>query len=357
MWNSTSSDYTIDSSGSLYSQDHNNENGKLQVWGDYHTTSTDYWNYADDFDGTAAANRQCQVTINSNTSITVDNGETLEIKGGGNSSADITVISASALWDLSNNGTTTIQEATINYLNPATGTITVLNTTLNNEGAPDAGATLNIDWYLGGHVVDANSTSTNVTSATTTISEDSTTSQSTIWEWSGSSWGSASTTQSILTDASGLFPQPGTDGSIRIREYSATNTATTYYKYNLAITANGFSNYNYYNDRGTKYIASGSSADGDVDTCISETWQRDNIDANNTEQTLNEPPTTGTWYVGMSSDLEFGLDSSTVNIGPLNTSNSLTSTATTITYVTSTAGYLITAYDSASNDGKLKRCS
>jgi len=105
-----------------------------------------------------------------------------------------------------------------------------------------------------------------------------------------------------LTDGSGLFPQPGTNNAIRIREYSATSTGNTYYKYNLAITANGYSNYNYYNDQGTKYIASASSSDGDVDTCISETWQRDNIDANNTEPSLDEPPTAGTWYAGMSSD-------------------------------------------------------
>jgi len=204
-------------------------------------------------------------------------------------------------------------------------------------------------------VVDAASTSTNIANATTTISENSTTSQSVIWKWSGSGWGDASTSQTTLTDASGLISQPGTDGAIRIREYSATSTATTYYKYNLGITANGFSDYDYYDDQGTKYIASASSGDGDVDTCISETWQRNDIDVNNTEQTLNEPPTTGTWYVGMNSDLEFGVDSSTVNIGPLNNSNNLTAIATTITYVTSTAGYLIQVYDSTgqADEGRL----
>ena len=362
MWNSYAVTITIVSTGSLYSMDYDEagdgtaDDGKLFIWGDYHTQANDYWNYADDFDGAGSADRQCQVTINSTTSITIDSGETLEIKGGGATSSDITIINASASWDLNNNGTISIQEATINYLNPATGTITVLNTTLNNEDTPESGATLNVDWYLGGHVVDANSTSTDVVNATTTISEESTTSQSTVWEWSGSGWGTASTTQTTSTDASGLFPQPGTDGAIRIREYSATSTATTYYKYNLVITANGFSNYNYYNDQGTNYIASASSSDGDVDTCISETWQRDNIDANNNaEQNLDEPPTTGTWYVGMDSDLEFGLDSLTVNIGPLNDINNLTATATTITYVTSTAGYLIQAY--ASDNGELTATS
>jgi len=245
------------------------------------------------------------------------------------------------------NGTnqTTVKAGTATFLNTRPGTVSV------------TGGTLNVDWYLGGHVVNANATSSNITSATTTISEESTTSQSTIWEWSGGVWGTASTSQTILTDASGLFPQPGTNGAIRIREYSATSTGSAYYKYNLAIMANGYSNYNYYNDQGTKYIASASSSDGDVDTCISETWQRDDIDANNTEQTLDEPPTTGTWYVGMDSDLEFGLDSLTVNIGPLNDINNFTATATTITYVTSTAGYLIQVYDSAGNDGELTATS
>ena len=356
IWNSTSSIYTVDSSGSLYSQDHNNENGKLQVWGDYHATSTDYWNYADDFDGTGSANRQCQVTINSDASITVDNGASLEIKGGGNSSGDISTINASASWNLNNNSGSELlfQEAIINYLKVNSGTVTVLNTTLNNEVAPASGSTLNVDWYLGGHVVNTNSTSTDVISATTTISENSATPQSTIWEWSGSDWTSASTSQTMLTDVSGLFPQPGTNGAIRIREYSGTSTGNTYYKYNLAITANGYSNYNYYSDQGDNYITSASSSESsNVDKSISETWQRDDIDSNNTEPTLDEAPTTGTWYVGMSSSLEFGVDSFSVTLGPLDLGNSFTDTATTITYTTTTSGYLIQAYDSADNDGEL----
>jgi hypothetical protein len=716
MWNSYAATTTIVSTGSLYSMDYDEagdgtaDDGKLFIWGGYHTQAYDYWSYAKDFDE-AGVTRQCQVTINSGASITIDNGESLEIKGGGSTSSDITIINASALWNLNNNGTTTIQEATINYLNPATGTITVLNTTLNNESTPGAGATLNVDWYLGAHVVDANSTSTNVANATTTISSTST-SDSTIWKWSGSGWGDASTTQTTLTNATGTIPQPGTDGAIRIREYKKTGTSTewlsgwdqrikftidntkidddlsyfpvtvfltstqgeevftefdadsdylkvaftkndgvtelyaekeliddleqqriyhisktgwgissstatdfymyydndhadnttyigainttaganvwdsnfkmvqhmkdettattsdstsnnndgtkllanepietdakiakgqdfdgeddgifigdepsldctqvtleawikadtldtgeflnivvgkwkitddqrsyclnpdgtklrfgispdgfyasrkslqttgaisaetiyyitgtydgsilrayingspdattvsysgtihpgsaqaqlgridydgapgyfdgiidevrisdiaraaawikavynsgndslltygseesstiTYYKYNLAITANGFSNYDYNGLENRHYITSVSSTESTstVDKCISENWQRDDIDANNTEQSLNEPPTTGTWYAGMSSDLEFGVNSFSVIIGPLNNSNNLTATATTITYVTTTAGYLIQAY--ASDNGELTATS
>ena len=363
MWNSYAATTTIVSTGSLYSMDYDEagdetaDDGKLFIWGGYHTQAYDYWSYNTDFDG-ASVSRQCQVTINSGASITVDNGDSLEIRGWGTSSDDISIVSASASWDLNNNGTTTIQEATINYLNPATGTITVLNTTLNNEGTPDAGATLNVDWYLGAHVVDANSTSTDVPNATTTISSTST-SDNTIWMWSGSGWGDASTTQVTVTyatgTATGTIPQPETDGAVRIREYSATSTGNTYYKYNLAIMANGFSDYNYFSKRGGKYISSTSSSDEDVDACISEDWQRDDIDVNNDEQTLNGLPTTGTWYAGMDSDLEFGVNFSSVDLSELNTNNNFTATGTTITYVTTTAGYLITAW--AANDGKLTATS
>lgn len=81
---------------------------------------------------------------------------------------------------------------------------------------------------------------------------------------------------------------------------------------------------------------------------------RYDIDVNNTpEPTINYPPTNGTWYAGMSSDLEFGVDKTTVDLGILSDINYLTATGTTILYVTTTApnGYLITAY--AGNDGAM----
>ncbi len=367
MWNSSATtSYDVDSSGSLYSQDHAASDGSLHVWGDYHTTSTDYCSYATDFDGTAVT-RQCQATINSGTSITVDNGAILEIKGGGSSSGDISVVSASVLWDLNNNGTTTIQEATINYLNPASGTITVLNTTLNNEDTPDAATTLNVDWYLGIHVIDKNDTSQNIGNATCTIEEKSTTSKSTIWKHNGSSWGTASTSQTTVTQASGsatgTIPQPNSSGAIRIREYSATSSGTAYYKYNLTIDSlAGFSTYNYYSDYGSKYLTSTSSPETDEDTVIWEGWQRDDIGSMNSpyscsagtgDACVNEPPDDGSWYAGMSSDLEFSVDSTTAYFPNLNLLNDLTATATTILYVTSTVGYIIQAFDVAGNEGEL----
>jgi len=365
MWNSSASSYDVDSSGSLYSQDHAGNNGHLYIFGDYHTTSTDYWSYATDFDGSSGNNRQCRVTINSTTSITIDSGATLEIKGGGATSTDITIITyapASGSWDLNNNSGSEllIQEATINYLNPAAGTITVLNTILNNEDAPDAGATLNVDWYLGAHVINKNDTFQDIGNATCTIS-NSTTSQATVWKHNGTDWGNASTSQVTVTltsgSATGTIPQPGSNGAIRIREYSRNSATTTYYKYNLQISAAGFTDYDYWNDFGNQYIASVSSTESTstVDKCISENWQRDNITVNNQESALNSPPTYGTWYAGMTADLEFGVDSINVDLGTLDASNFYTATATTILYVTTTAsnGYVITAYDSAGNNGKL----
>ena len=364
MWNSTATSYIVDSSGSLYSQNHNNSNGSLYVWGDYHTTSTDYWSYSTDFDGTniSGSPRQCRVIINSGASVTVDNGATLEIKGGGSGSSQITTVDyapGTGSWNFNNNSGSelTFQEARIGCMKVNTGTVTVLNTVLSDKNVPADGAVLNVDWYLGIHAVMVDSTSTPVANATATISENSSTSQSTIWKWSDGGWGVASTTQSTLTDSSGYIPQPGNNGAVRIREYSMDGATTTYYKYNLRIIgASGFQDYDYYTDQGNKYISSVSSTDSDVDTCIGNDWQRDNISVNNTpEVTINDPPTNGSWYVGLNSDLEFGISSLIVNLGDLNEINNFTATATTILYVTTTApnGYLITVYDSAGNNGEL----
>ncbi|MCK4782035.1 DUF2341 domain-containing protein [Candidatus Parcubacteria bacterium] len=707
MWNSYSATSTVDSTGSLYSMDHDEsgdgtgDDGKLFIWGDYHTisTTTDYWSYATDFDGTAGADRQCKVYVQQNATTTVDSGATLNVKGGGSSSGDITIVGqgASSLWDFACNGTCSVQESTWNYLNLSGGTLTVLNTTLNNEDPPDAGATLNVDWYLGAHVVDAAATSTDVDTGdnditisaaapwynsswsyrekitidhtkvatstqtnfpvlinststdwkdttngghvgqsdggdilftkadgstkldheiekyasstgeviawievdslshsadtvlymyygnasssdqwditgtwnsnfklvqhlqeynagenathtdstinsndgtpnnfdgTSTSTQDGTgqidgadvfdgsddyisceddsslnpdyvtvtfwfkpdsfiqnsgliakgdnthrqywiwlfnskvyveideggyddvtavltvddwyhfavkyngsrvvaylngdeSSQSydqstgtilqdddalwigalpgfskfdgtidevrvsdtarsgdwiktsydnqnspstfysvgseetsvpaTIWKYN-SGWGSASTTQTTGSGADGKTPQPNTDGAVRIREYSKTSSATTTYKYNLAIAFGGFDNYDYYSDYGSNYIISASSTAGSgVDKCISENWQRDDISALNTPYSaVNDPPTNGSWYIGMSSDLEFSVSSATTDLGTLNSINDYTATGTTILYATTSysGGYNITAW--ASDNGRLQ---
>lgn len=86
MWNSTSTTYTVDSTGSLYSQDHNAVDGALYLWGDYERASAaDYWSYATDFDGTNLAStsseRPVSVYLAANATTTLSGG-TLEIRGG-----------------------------------------------------------------------------------------------------------------------------------------------------------------------------------------------------------------------------------------------------------------------------------
>jgi len=53
MWQSSATTYTVDGTGSLYSQDHANVDGDAYIWGDFHTNTNDYWSYATDFDGAA----------------------------------------------------------------------------------------------------------------------------------------------------------------------------------------------------------------------------------------------------------------------------------------------------------------
>jgi len=283
--------------------------------------------------------------------ITVGSGETFELKGGGASSSDISQITsaASALWDLSITGTTTVQEATINYLNLNSGDLTVFNTTLNNEDTPDAGTNLYVDWYLGVHVVDATATSTNIDTGAdeVTISENSTTPTSTVWIYNSGSWGSPSTSQTTETDSNGLIPQPGNNDAIRIREYTKTSTATTYYKYNLAAALQPqYGPYDYYDDQGNNYITSTLNTGSGEDESISENWQRDDIDANNTEPALDQPPTNGTWYIGMLPMLTFSIDSASVAFDELNTANNFTDTKTSTLTITSSAdsGYVVTAW-------------
>lgn len=83
MWDSSASSYNVASSGSLYSMDHAGTSGDLAIYGDYHVpaASTDYWSYANDFDGTASANRQVDVLLANSAKINVDSGTTLQIIG------------------------------------------------------------------------------------------------------------------------------------------------------------------------------------------------------------------------------------------------------------------------------------
>lgn len=83
IWNSSAATTSVDTSASLYSQDHANRNGDLYIYGDLHiATTTEYWSYATDFDGTSlsGSERQVRVYMAPNATTTFESG-TLNIVG------------------------------------------------------------------------------------------------------------------------------------------------------------------------------------------------------------------------------------------------------------------------------------
>jgi hypothetical protein len=307
-WNSSQSTTTCDASGSLYSQDYGNTDGQLYIYGDYHVTGTDYWKYDTDFDGTAlgVSSRQPIIRIETGVGrgVTVDNTKILNVQGGGTGSnqyPDINRIGESGTYQLVNNSGSTINvlESKIAYANFNGGNWTTINTQITSPTVSTGN--LYVDWYLSIHVVDKDYTSTNIdtTSDDVTISEVS--SNATIYKYSGG-WGSAASSQTANSDTTGHIPQPNSTGSIRLREYLKTSAATTFYKYNLAILKEGiFVNYDYYRDYGSNYITSVDSAEvSGVDKVIGSNWYRDVIATENSHPvSVNEPPDSGSWWVGM----------------------------------------------------------
>jgi len=91
MWNSSAQSYSVTSSASLYSMDHQGVDGSLYIWGNYQIGAgkSDYWSFGKDFDGEVlATGRQVNVKISPGSSITLAGG-TLEIVG--TSSATTTI--------------------------------------------------------------------------------------------------------------------------------------------------------------------------------------------------------------------------------------------------------------------------
>lgn len=84
MWNATATTYAVDTTGSLYSQDHNAQDGSLYIFGEYMRTSgSEYWNYSTDFDGTSlgtSSARQVSVRFASSSSATFSSS-TLSVVG------------------------------------------------------------------------------------------------------------------------------------------------------------------------------------------------------------------------------------------------------------------------------------
>ncbi len=90
-WQSSSTAYVVDSTGSLVSQDHAAVDGDFYIYGTYERASgTEYWSYATDFDGAAlgGGSRQVDVRFASGASAAFT-GATLQVLG--NASASTTV--------------------------------------------------------------------------------------------------------------------------------------------------------------------------------------------------------------------------------------------------------------------------
>lgn len=84
MWNSDATAFTIDGGGCLFSQDHGHPgaDGRLNIYGTCTSRDTnEWWSYAKDFEDGAVVARQADVQFADGASLTVDNGETLEIIG------------------------------------------------------------------------------------------------------------------------------------------------------------------------------------------------------------------------------------------------------------------------------------
>jgi hypothetical protein len=231
--------------------------------------------------------------------------------------------------------------------------------------------TLNVDWYLGVRVIDAASDPVDpiedIVDGDVTISENTAPGDggpySTIWKYSGG-WGDPAASKTTSTDGDGNNPQPNNTGAIRVREYSMTASAScpgagcTLYKYNLQIAwQSTYGEYNYYTDHGQNYLTScwagtsnACSNDTTDDDVIGSSWYRSTIGTMNTPYvTVNEPPTNGSWYIGMFKGLEVTITGTSIGFGTLDATNNFTAqidSGTTITVTTSaTSGYIVTAWE------------
>ncbi len=84
LWDSAATTTTVANNSSLYSQDNNSVDGALNIYGDFHiATTTEYWSYATDFDGTdLSGGSERMVTVSHATSATTTlDGGTLQIVG------------------------------------------------------------------------------------------------------------------------------------------------------------------------------------------------------------------------------------------------------------------------------------
>jgi hypothetical protein len=91
FWNSEATAWTTEGTGSFYSQDHDNNDGDLYIFGNYDGSGpSEYWSYATDFDGTdlsGGSERPVTVSVASSSVLTLTAG----LEAIGTSSASTTV--------------------------------------------------------------------------------------------------------------------------------------------------------------------------------------------------------------------------------------------------------------------------
>jgi hypothetical protein len=133
LWNSSIATTTTGTTASLYSQDHGAVDGALNIYGDFTVaTSSEYWSYATDFDGTAltGAERAVTVRINENATTTIQSGS-LSIIGSPSASTTIGNISTGTHAFIVTGGTINAQYYRFNALNSTgvnfTNTPTITN--------------------------------------------------------------------------------------------------------------------------------------------------------------------------------------------------------------------------------------
>ncbi|MFC1663481.1 fibronectin type III domain-containing protein, partial [Patescibacteria group bacterium] len=119
MYKMSASTLTVDAGGCFYSQDHNSTDGLLHIHGVCNSRANEYWSYATDFDGTdlsGGSERQAQVKFADGASLTVDDGDALDIIGDASNRTAITRQTAGN-YGLTVNGTLDAQYFDVDYIN------------------------------------------------------------------------------------------------------------------------------------------------------------------------------------------------------------------------------------------------
>ena len=282
--------------------------------------------------------------------VTFDGTGTHTITDGSSVFYNIKFDAAATSWTYTDEGTTIATNSTELTTN-VTGTVNFINARTGASPTVTAG-TLNVDWYLGIHAVNANGLANIETDSTTDIkiSENTGTPVATIWKYS-SGWGSPATSQTTGTDSTGKNIQPHTDGAIKIREYSNTAGARTDYLYNLQIIwQTNYGAYDYYDDYGENYLTSTLNTSSGHDEIIDSDWHRETSVTMNADDTLNDVPTYGSWYVGMLTGLSVDFTTgASITFDDLNSTNNFSDTDETKTQITvstsATSGYVVTAWE------------